>query len=234
MKIHIRLSGFFLTLLFCSSCHQQLPQSYEEELGVITNPRLYHEMMRDHPDKRMVDLECFISGIELDMRYATRNNFTNQKIYTKPKAYLRKSAAEALQKIQLELNKEGLGLKIFDAYRPYSATLKFYDIYPDTNFVAAPWNGSSHNRGCAVDLTLININTGQELEMPTAFDDFTEKAAHNFMDLSAQAIQNRQILRDVMTKNGFSIYPYEWWHYDFIGWEDYCLMDIDFEDFDNF
>jgi D-alanyl-D-alanine dipeptidase len=108
--------------------------------------------------------------------------------------------------------------------------VKFYEVYPDTNFVAAPWKGSVHNRGCAVDLTLVILQTGKQLEMPTPFDDFTEKAAHSYMNLPDQVLKNRQILKDIMTKHGFLIYEAEWWHYDFKDWKSYKLMDISFEE----
>jgi len=231
MKAH-NFSKSFLVLAFLLSCNSQVSNKYEfeEKLGVISNPRMYQIMVETDSNKQLVDLEQEIPGIVLDIRYATRNNFTGKKIYNSPKAFLRKPVARALASVQSELNSMGLDIKVFDAYRPYSATVKFYKIYPDTNFVAAPWRGSRHNRGCAVDLTLINIETGVELEMPTPFDDFTAKAAHDYMDLPEIAIKNRELLRNVMIKHGFSIYPHEWWHYDFVGWEHFELMNIAFED----
>ncbi len=177
-----------------------------------------------------MDIEKIIPGIHLDIRYATKNNFTKQQIYQSPMAFVRKPVAEALLKIQVELKNKELALKIYDAYRPYSATVKFYEVYPDKEFVASPKTGSVHNRGCAVDLSLINIKTGKELEMPTPFDDFTEKAAHTYMDLPAKAIENRKLLKDIMTKYGFIQYDSEWWHYSYKEWEDFELMDISFEE----
>jgi D-alanyl-D-alanine dipeptidase len=118
----------------------------------------------------------------------------------------------------------------YHAYRPYAATLEFYKVYPDTNFVAAPWRGSMHNRGCAVDVTLVDLKTKEELEMPTAFDDFTVKAGQFCMDLPSQAIRNRKLLRDIMIKYGFLQYNPEWWHFNFKGWENFELMDISFEE----
>ncbi len=199
-------------------------------LEIISEKAAYDSLVSVEPEKALVDLEKEIPGIMLDIRYATDNNFTAEVIYSTPAAFTRKEVAEALKKVQQELNAQGLGLKIFDAYRPYSATLKFYEVYPDTMFVAAPWYGSRHNRGCAVDVSLVELESGQELEMPTPFDDFSEKAHTDYADLPEKIIQNRQLLIDIMTKNGFSIYPYEWWHYDFEGWENYRLMDISFEE----
>ena len=186
-----------------------------------------------NPDNRLVDLEKEINGIVLDIRYATSNNFTHLTIYPAPKAFLRKPVAEALLKVQQALKGNGIGLKIYDAYRPYTVTVKFFEVYPDTTFVASPKTGSRHNRGCAVDLTLIDLKSGKELEMPTAFDDFTEKAMHTYMNLSQKALQNRQLLRDVMSKYGFIPYESEWWHYDFKGWKYYPIMDLSFDELRN-
>ncbi|MCP4551709.1 MAG: M15 family metallopeptidase [Bacteroidetes bacterium] len=217
-------------VLLLVSCHQHLQKENPYNLKIISNVSDYKKLISINPEETLVDIEKLIPGIILDIRYATKNNFTNQQIYSSPKAFVRKPVAEALLKIHTALNSKGLGLKVFDAYRPYSATMKFYEIYPDTNFVAAPWKGSVHNRGCAVDLTLIDLNTNTELEMPTLFDDFTTKSAHSFLNLSETVLKNRELLRDVMTKYGFAQYEYEWWHYDFVGWQNSDLMDILFEE----
>lgn len=140
--------------------------------------------------------------------------------------------ADALKNVQTQLKEKGLGLKIFDAYRPYSATVKLYEAYPDTNYVAAPWNGSRHNRGCAVDVTLIYLDNGKELTMPTSYDAFTERAAVSYIQLPDSVISSRQILIDVMTQNGFSTYEHEWWHYDYKDWGNYYLLDMSFEELD--
>ena len=121
-------------------------------------------------------------------------------------------------------------MKIFDAYRPYAVTLKFFEVYPDTTFVASPQKGSKHNRGCAIDLTLVDLRSGNELEMPTAFDDFTEKATHAYMNLTKEALKNRQMLREIMSSYGFIPYESEWWHYDYKNWRNYQIMDLSFEE----
>jgi D-alanyl-D-alanine dipeptidase len=136
---------------------------------------------------------------------------------------------ESLSKVQNELNKLGLGLKIFDGYRPYSVTVKFFDIATDKSFVANPKDGSRHNRGCAIDLTLINLRTGKELEMPTPYDSFAPEAAADFKDLRQLVIQNRDLLRSTMEKNGFKVLTNEWWHFDFNGYKSFEIMDIPFE-----
>ncbi len=228
----IRLVGVLLLGFLLFSCKQEISKGYEQELGVISNAYMYKTLAHDFPEKQLVDLEAYIPGIALDIRYACKNNFTGKRIYPTAKAYLRLPAAQAIKKIQEYLHASGLGLKIFDAYRPYSATVKFYEVYPDTNFVAAPWHGSRHNRGCAVDLTIIHLDTGKELEMPTPFDDFTEKAAHQYNNLPLVILNNRALLKKVMTENGFALYDFEWWHYDFVGWENYELLNIAFNDLD--
>lgn len=216
-------------LFILSSCKHEI-KSYEHELGVISNPRMYHQLAKDFPQKQLIDLEEVIPGAIIDIRYATKNNFTHKKIYPEAKAYLREPAAKALKNVQEALNKTGLGLKVFDAYRPYSATLKFYEIYPDTNFVAAPWHGSRHNRGCAVDVTLVDLKTGEELPMPTPFDDFTEKAGYDYTDLPDTVIKNREILREYMNRFGFDHYKYEWWHFDYHDWKHFELLNIPFDE----
>jgi D-alanyl-D-alanine dipeptidase len=178
----------------------------------------------------LIDLEDAIPAVVLDIKYATVNNFTGVAVYNIPKAYARLPVANALKKIQYELKKENLGLKIYDGYRPYSVTVKFYEIVKNPDYAASPRKGSRHNRGCAVDLTIIDLTTNEEIAMPTVYDDFSEKAGHGFNELPEIVLKNREKLRKIMTENGFDIYPAEWWHYDFNGWENFELMDISFEE----
>jgi D-alanyl-D-alanine dipeptidase len=140
--------------------------------------------------------------------------------------------AYAIQKVQDSLRYHGLGLKIYDAYRPYAATLLFYQVYPDTNFVASPRSGSRHNRGCAVDLTIVERATGKELSMPTQFDDFSDKANPTYTNLPDSVKANRKFLFELMAHFGFKPISTEWWHFDFTGWEKYPLMDLSFEELD--
>jgi D-alanyl-D-alanine dipeptidase len=190
----------------------------------------YKLSVADNPNKELIDLEKFVPGLVLDIRYATTNNFTKEQIYNLAKAYARKPVAEALKKIQAELKAKGLGIKIFDAYRPYKATVKFYEVYHDTTYVASPYRGSRHNRGCALDLTVIDLKTGKELPMPTQYDSF-QKAAWPSTPVKDPVIRaNRKLLIDVMEKYGFKVNSSEWWHFDFIGWKNYEVLDIDFEE----
>jgi zinc D-Ala-D-Ala dipeptidase len=201
-------------------------------LALAQTIAVYRQQITENPDMLMVDLSKKISGIVLDIRYATANNFTHKVIYNAPRAFARKPVADALQKVQDSLSHYQLGMKIYDAYRPYSATLLFYKVYPDTNFVANPRYGSRHNRGCAVDITLIERNTGREIPMPSAFDDFSLKASPQYANLPDTVITNRKLLFGVMEHFGFKHYASEWWHFDLVGWEKYPLMDLSFGELD--
>jgi D-alanyl-D-alanine dipeptidase len=190
----------------------------------------YKNSMVSNPENELVNLEKFIPGLKLEIRYATTNNFTGQQIYRLARAYARKPVAEALKKIQSDLKQQGLALKIFDGYRPYSATVMFYETYHDTTYVASPYKGSRHNRGCALDLTIIDLKTGKELLMPTEYDSF-QKEAWPTTPVSDPVIRkNRKTLIDAMEKHGFKVNASEWWHFDFIGWQKFAVMDIDFEE----
>jgi D-alanyl-D-alanine dipeptidase len=205
------------------------PKEYKYGL-TPTNVQQYQEQVQKNPEMELVDLEKAIPGLELDIRYATTNNFTGEVIYNLAKAYARKPVAEALALVQADLKEQGLELKIHDGYRPYSATVKFYEVYGDTTFVASPYQGSRHNRGCAIDLTVINSETKQELNMPTPYDSFQEEAFPDFPLEDQEAVANREMLIAAMEKRGFKVYDSEWWHFDFVGWEKFDVMDIDFEE----
>jgi zinc D-Ala-D-Ala dipeptidase len=227
---NIKISCLFILLLLCGTVKAQDNKENPYGLKIIATVEGYKESIQRDSLKRLVDLEKTVDGIKLDIRYATSNNFTHKKVYTSPRAFLRESASKALQKAQKELGKKGIGLKVYDAYRPYAATLLFWKIAKDTLFVAAPWKGSRHNRGCAVDVGLVDLKTGKDLEMPTPFDDFSVKAGAFYSDLPLKVKENRDLLIQVMNKYGFSVFPSEWWHFDFRGWENYELMDLSFEE----
>lgn len=199
-------------------------------LDIVETLDQYHKSIKEDPDNELVDLEELIPGIAMDIKYADTANFTHTKIYSSPKAFLRRPVAEALLRAQQQLAQEGLGFKILDAYRPYEATLYFYEVCKDTNFVADPRHGSIHNRGCAVDLTLIDLATGEELPMPTSFDCFTQEAWHTYTNLPDDVLQSRKKLLDIMTANGFNMLKSEWWHYNYSERDKYKLMNISFEE----
>jgi D-alanyl-D-alanine dipeptidase len=195
-----------------------------------TNFEGYKISLNMNPEKELVDLEKFIPNIILDVRYATTNNFTKEKIYNLAKTYARKPVADALKKAQTEFNTFGYGIKIFDAYRPYSATVKFYEVYRDTTYVASPYKGSRHNRGCAIDMTLVDLKTGKDLPMPTEYDSFKKEAWPSTPVKDPIIKKNRDLIISVMQKHGFKVNSSEWWHFDFIGWQKFEVMDIQFEE----
>ncbi|MFM8744300.1 MAG: M15 family metallopeptidase, partial [Cytophagales bacterium] len=159
------------------------------------------------------------------------NNFTKEKIYNLPKAYARKPVAVALKIAQEEFNKLGYAIKVYDGYRPYSATVKFYEVMKgDTLYVASPYKGSKHNRGCALDITLVDLKTQHELKMPTEWDTAAKESWANAPVTDPDVKKNRDMLISIMEKNGFKVYTAEWWHFDFVGWQKYDVMDIEFEE----
>lgn len=196
----------------------------------VTDLEGYRESLKNHPEKELINLETFIPGIVLDIRYATANNFVGEKIYTLARAYSRKSVAGALRKAQEEFKKLGYGIKIYDAYRPYAATVKFYEVYHDTTYVASPYRGSRHNRGCALDMTLIDLRSGKDLKMPTEFDSFRKEAWPSTPMTDPEIKKNRDTIIRIMKQCGFKVNGSEWWHFDFIGWKNYEVMDINFEE----
>lgn len=176
-----------------------------------------------------VDISVFIPSIELDIRYATTNNFVKKPVYEMSKCFLRKGCAKKLKQAQEFFESLGFSLKIFDGYRPLSVQHLFWELVPDERYVANPAKGSKHNRGSAVDITLLDEN-GNELNMGTEFDSFEEIAHVNYVPLSPEVYMNRCILQKGMIESGFAIYPYEWWHFDDTEWENYPICDISFQE----
>jgi zinc D-Ala-D-Ala dipeptidase len=182
--------------------------------------------------KRLVELIKLDPSIRLDMRYATANNFTGRVLYSEPRAFLTVAAADALVRASAAAKADGFGLTIYDAYRPWRVTKQLWDATPNgpkKNYVANPKRGSKHNRGCAVDLTLHDLKTGLLVEMPTEFDDFSEKAHRDYAGASAPATANRRRLQRYLEAEGFVGLSNEWWHFDFTGWQEYPVMDVPFD-----
>lgn len=204
-----------------------LPKN-EFGLTVITNAVDFKASTTQDSLKQMVAIDKYVGNLKSNFVYATNYNFTHQILYRKPKAYLRLAAAKALQAVANNLTTKGLGLLIYDAYRPYSITKTMWQIVPDDRYAANPAKGSGHNRGIAVDLTLYNLKTGLPLPMPTPFDDFTEKAHHNYMQLDSVVLANRQLLKTAMEQQGFKALDTEWWHYYLPNSAYYELLDFDF------
>jgi zinc D-Ala-D-Ala dipeptidase len=194
---------------------------------------VYQQSIHNDSAKKMVELRKAVPGIVYDLRYAGTNNFMHRAMYAPPPhcTFLRTMAARALGNVQKELNSKGYGLKIFDAYRPYSVTVSFWELVHDERYVANATKGSAHNRGLAVDLTIIDCKTKRELDMGTGFDNFTDSAHHSFTGFSPTVLQNRQLLRETMQKHGFNILETEWWHYFWPNNKNYEVLDIPFEQF---
>ena len=178
----------------------------------------------------MLELVKLDKTIKLDIRYARSDNFVGRPVYAEARAFLQRPAAEAVLKVHKELKKQGLGLAIFDGYRPWSITKLFWEVTPEDKrkFVANPKSGSRHNRGCAVDLSIYNLKTGKLVPMPSDFDEFTERASPNYKGGTAEETKNRELLRRLMEANGFTVNENEWWHFDYKDWKSYGLYDISF------
>lgn len=185
---------------------------------------------KKHPQNKiaragLVTIKSVNPHILVDLRYAGSNNFTGKKIYRTNVCYLKKTTALKLDAVQKELEKQGLGLKIWDGYRSPATQKKFWRLVPDPRYVAPPAQGSRHTRGCSVDVTLIT-SAGNELPMPTDFDDFSEKAHQNYLQLPAATINNRELLKQVMIKHGFTPATHEWWHFDDSNWKNCPLLNV--------
>jgi zinc D-Ala-D-Ala dipeptidase len=171
-------------------------------------------------------------SIKLDIRYATTNNFLSTPMYSQARAFMQRPAAEALARANHELKKQGYGLLVHDAYRPWYVTRMFWDATPEDKhiFVADPKEGSKHNRGCAVDLTLYDLKTGQAVQMPSGYDEMSERAYADYKGGTEEQRERREILRRAMEKEGFTVYPQEWWHFDYKDWKEYPVMNVRFEE----
>lgn len=175
-------------------------------------------------DPALLNVRDLAPGIVVDMRYATADNFTKRKLYPVAECLLNEPAARRLAAVQKNLEREGLGLKVWDCYRPISIQKELWKIVPDDRYVANPKTGSRHNRGASVDLTLVD-RKGNELPMPTGFDDFSKKAHRGYQELPAEALRNRARLQAAMESEGWVGLPTEWWHFDDPEWSRFSLRD---------
>lgn len=181
-------------------------------------------------EAKLVELIRLDKTIKLDIRYARSDNFVGRPVYTEARAFLQKKAAKALVKVNKKLKKLGFGLVIFDGYRPWSVTKLFWEVTPEAQkiYVADPKNGSRHNRGCAVDLSMYDLKTGNLVDMPSDFDDFSEKAHPDYIGGTEIQTKNRNLLRQMMEAEDFTVNKNEWWHFDYKDWKEYGIYDIPF------
>ena len=179
----------------------------------------------------LVDLATLDRRITLDIRYATADNFLSTPVYTQARAFLQRPAAEALLRAHRGLRKQGYGLRIFDAYRPWYVTKIFWDATPPDKheFVADPAKGSRHNRGCAVDLTLYDLKTGREVEMTGVYDEMSPRSYPTYTGGTPGQRARRDLLRRAMEKEGFQVFETEWWHFDYKDWKQYAIGNIPFD-----
>ena len=209
--------AFLLVLMFlCALLYGQEPP---KEAGPLRQPDLV-EIIKLDPTLR------------LDIRYATSNNFLGRPVYQEARAFLQRPAALALVRVNKALQEKGYGLLIYDGYRPWFVTKLFWDVTPadKKEFVADPSQGSRHNRGCAVDLSLYDLRTGKEVKMPSEYDEFNERAHINYQCASPEARRLRDLLRAAMEAEGFTVYEPEWWHYDYKDWKQYPILNVPFNE----
>ncbi|MEP6948040.1 MAG: M15 family metallopeptidase [Ginsengibacter sp.] len=200
-------------------------------LYVVNDVKLLSREMASDSNKQMINLQKAIPALILDLKYATIHNFMRRKLYPPVRTtYLRLPAVTALKKVIAELKSQNLTIKIFDAYRPYSVTEEMWEAVKDDRYAADPSKGSGHNRGIAVDLTLINLQTKKELSMGTGFDNFSDTAHQDFSGLPGKILENRLLLKITMEKYGFIYLETEWWHFSLPNANTFELLDVTFKE----
>jgi len=178
----------------------------------------------------LVELVSVDPGFRLDVRYASDRNEFGRPFYPEARAFLQRPAAEALARVNRALASKGYGLLVFDGYRPWQVTKQFWDLTPADKriFVADPKSGSRHNRGGAVDLSLYHLDTGKEADMGGAYDEMSKRSYVTYEDGAKETLRRRDLLRSAMEREGFFVYPWEWWHFDWKDWREYAVLNIPF------
>ena len=207
---------------------QQIRAGVKADTGQLRAAALAAAPPSEPPPKRafdLVDLTTVDPSIKLDIRYASANNFLGFPLYERSAAYLQRPAAEALGRVERSLKAKGYGLLIHDGYRPWFVTKMFWDATPESAhvFVADPSEGSRHNRGCATDLSLYDLKTGEEVEMTGGYDEMSPRSFADYVGGTTRERWLRNLLRSEMEAQGFAVYPEEWWHYDYKDWGDYGI-----------
>ena len=213
--------------------HQRLcqPMLLSALLFILSGAQEMPKEKGDFREPELVEFAKLDQLIKLDIRYATSNNFLGRPVYKEARAFLQRPAADALLRANRKLRDKGYGILVFDGYRPWSVTKLFWDATSQDKkqFVANPSQGSRHNRGCAVDLSLYDLRSGKEVGMPSKFDEMTNRAYPNYQGGTEEQRRMREMLRDAMESEGFSVYEFEWWHFDYKDWKQYPLLDISFD-----
>lgn len=205
---------FLLCIGLCACRREERPLHTEiRETGAETVVPETEPPTEPPEDEALVLVADYIPDIQVELKYATADNFTGQVIYDFQQVYLRYGTVKKLMAVQTSLAEAGLGLKIWDGYRPVSAQYQLWEVCPDPTYVANPETGySNHSRGSAVDVTLVD-SSGTELTMPTGFDDFSALADRDYSDCPEEAAENALLLQTIMEKYGFQGYFGEWWHF---------------------
>jgi len=216
----VRERAFFFVILFLFTSGFAFPVFAEKEVKAA-------EGLSGKVDD-LVDIKEINPHIIVDMKYAAEDNFVKTKLYDSNTCFLRRSTASKLDTVQRKLEGMNLGLKVWDCYRPLAVQKILWAILPNERYVANPEKGSRHNRASAVDVTLVDLQ-GNELQMPTGFDDFSPRAHRQYQDIPEGVFRNRTLLEGMMKKAGFIPLPEEWWHYDDEKWMEFDILNVPFE-----
>jgi D-alanyl-D-alanine dipeptidase len=243
--VHRNTAGFGVSLELHPSIFRRIFYGGEDGASFRIKPlrpadALRREALRATPPQEegnfrkfdLVELKTLDSTINLDVRYATTNNFMGERFYSQARAFLQRPAAEALVRVHGALRTMGYGILVHDAYRPWYVTKMFWDATPreQKDFVADPAKGSRHNRGCAVDLSLYDLKTGKAIEMVCGYDEFSHRAYPGYPGGTSLQRWHRQLLRRMMEAEGFKVFDVEWWHFDFSDWRSYPIGTLTFEE----
>ena len=230
IPFYIRMTIIPAILFNCITAFSQDTLLNKYGLWVINSVNVYKKTVAKDPQKIMVALSVEMPEAIIDLKYAGIDNFMHTKLYPAvTTTYLRLAASDALFSVMTELRTKHMTIKIWDAYRPYSVTEKMWEPVKDDRYAADPKFGSGHNRGIAVDLTIVDLITNKELDMGTGFDNFSDTAHQDYKNLPENVLQNRALLRSLMEKHGFKALETEWWHYYLPDTSKYELLDLSFD-----
>lgn len=231
IRFYITITIIPAILFNCITAFSQDTLLNKYGLWVINSVDVYKKTVAKDPQKIMVALSVEMPEAIIDLKYAGIDNFMHTKLYPAvTTTYLRLAASDALFSVMAELRTKHMTIKIWDAYRPYSVTEKMWEPVKDDRYAADPKFGSGHNRGIAVDLTIVDLITNKELDMGTGFDNFSDTAHQNYKNLPENVLQNRALLRSLMEKHGFKALETEWWHYYLPDTSKYELLDLSFDE----